>query len=201
MLPLNHLPPPLGAALQQQLRAGETLLWAAQPQAVLFARSGFMLAAFGALGALVGLYMLSPVLGSDGLPPFPWALIPLAGLVPVAVSLALVAHPLRLRRAAQCMLYALTDQRALFISNGPRPSTRSMTPAEITSLECTAGADGAGNLILRRQLVRYRNGRTGYQMDGFLAVADVERVHTLLKQVLRQHGHGNGAAFPSPRAL
>lgn len=168
---------------QQEMRPGERLIWADRPAPRRMVLSGLVLTAFGAVFAGFAAFWIAAAssMVPDDFGVF--AYFPLFGIPFLLIGLAIMLAPVWIWMTAKKTIYAISSDR-LVIMIGRR--VRSIEPDEIESLERREDADGGGDIIFRRDLVRSHSrhhGRTRERKVGFFGIAEVRRVEDEIRRL------------------
>jgi hypothetical protein len=186
MMGISSLPQDLQQRLQSELKMGESIAWAGQPNAEQYMKSGFKIWFFFVPWTAFSLFWIAGAFGFR-MPRFDsgWSLFPLFGLPFLFIGLAGLSAPFWMRRSARSIVYAVTNQRAISISGTKTISVKSYLPSQLGSIERTERQNGAGDLILR--LTQYQNsrGNTQTQQDGFYSIENVHEVERLLEKLVQ----------------
>lgn len=168
---------------QREMRPGERLIWADRPAPGRMVLSGLVLTAFGSVFAGFAAFWIagaaSATSGDSGV----FAFFPLFGIPFLLVGLAIMLAPLWIWMSAKKTIYAISSDRLVIIM-GRR--VRSFEPDEIDSLERREKADGSGDIIFRRDLVRSHSrhhGRTRERKIGFIGIPEVRRVEDEIRRL------------------
>lgn len=176
-LPLPNpmmLPPALQQALLSELRPSETLLWLDQPNAGRMARGSIGAVLFAIPWTAFSIFWM-------------WAashgslLFALFGVPFVLIGLGMLTSPIWVRRAAKMTAYALTDKRAIIITQKFRSlNVTSYTPEQLQSMEREQRADDSGSLVFERKLDEDNSRNTMNNARGFLHIEHVKAVEQLI---------------------
>jgi len=182
--------------IQEELREGETLLWAGRPLVREWVKNpwffmGILFTAFAGFaiyGVLIGL--LKARGGSQGAD----VILLFLGVF-LLVGIALLCSPLWQLRSLKRTLYALTDQRAIIWSEHFMASPRVTSYGKdlLSGMASKIHADGSGHLVFERQQhvspasfsvpLNFGPGAHGV---GFIWIERVRDVETLIRErVLR----------------
>ena len=162
--------------LREELTAHEKIIWEGQPQLGWLFLLALPLAFIGLTLGIVSFFWAVGIRNDLG------AVLSLPILL---VSVAMVLSPVWFVWRGMGTMYVITNQRAIVCEPLliPGLSIRSYPPAMLTRLIRNQRSDGSGDLIfeeVRRPRLRDRR----IARRGFLAVADVRRVETLLRETL-----------------
>jgi hypothetical protein len=134
-----------------ELQEGEKILWTGKPEAaVVFTAGDFFLVPFSLMWGGFAIFWESMALfaffGSDR---DPAALIfPLFGIPFVLIGLYFIfGRFLYKKKRKEMTFYALTDSRAIILTNWPRQRMESVNLKQISSLQKSAGKKGIGNVV------------------------------------------------------
>ncbi len=182
------LPPAVAALAKAELNAGERVRWSDQPIPALYARRSLALALFGIPFTAFSVFWMAAASGfkAPELSRGGFSFFPLFGLPFLLVGASLLLSPLWMRLAARRTAYVLTDRRAIVFSAKllGATSVRSFEPSSLKDLERIQRTDGSGDLVFERIQQRDSDGNTRTTDVGFLAIADVKKVETLVKQLV-----------------
>ena len=186
MMGISALPQHLQQRLRAELKPGESLAWAGQPNPERYMKSGFKLWFFFIPWTAFALFWIAGAAGFR-LPRFDsgWSLFPLFGLPFLLVGLGGLSAPFWLRRKARSIIYAVTDQRAMSIEGAKSITVKSFLPSDIGDVERTEHQDGSGDLILRSESYKDSEGDRQTRQHGFFAVDDVRHVGNLVENLAR----------------
>lgn len=175
------LPPLLQQRVAGELRAGEKLLWAAQPLPRLYRRQAIGLVLFGLPWTGFAVFWVWGASQGAQHAPGPFMLFPLFGLPFVLIGLGMLTSPFWLQRKAQRSLYAITNQRAIVFDaklfGGQR--VQSFSPDRLTAMTREERADGSGDLIFEQFQQRAGSGTTTVRR-GFVGVERVREVEEVI---------------------
>jgi len=186
MANISTLPPHLQQRLEAELKPGESLAWAGQPNPNRYMRTGFKEWLFFIPWTAFALFWMARasdvwVSGSG----IEWKEFPFLGLPFLLIGLGGLAYPLWMRRRAISMIYAISNQRAIAIE-GEKPITVvSYRALDITSIERTEHQDGSGNVVLWTEHYRDSDGYRQTRQHGFFAIDDVRHVARLAERLTR----------------
>src|SRR5512139_1652604 len=114
MMSIYNLPQQLQQRLRAELKPGESIAWAGQPNPDRYMKSGFKLWLFFIPWTAFSLFWIA---GASGfrMPQFNsgWSLFPLFGLPFLLIGLGGLSSPLWLRLKARSTIYAITNRRAI----------------------------------------------------------------------------------------
>jgi hypothetical protein len=188
VLTVSDLPEHLQQRLRAELKPGESVSWASQPNVDRYMKAGFKLWFFFIPWTAFALFWIA---GASGfrMPKFEggWSLFPLFGLPFLLIGIGGLSSPLWLRRKARSIVYAITNQRALVIEGAKSITVKSYRVADITDLERTEHTDGTGDLVLRTERYHDSDGDRQTRRHGFFAIENVRRVERLIEQLIQEH--------------
>lgn len=186
MTSIFDLPEPLQQRLRAELKPGESVAWASQPNADRYMKSGFKLWFFFIPWTAFALFWIA---GASGfrMPKFDgaWSLFPLFGLPFLLIGIGGLGSPLWLRRKAGSIIYAITSQRAIVIEGAKSITVKSYAAVDIADLERTEHPDGSGDLVLRSEHYRDSDGDRQSKRHGFFAVENVRHVEHLIENLIQ----------------
>ncbi len=176
------------------LDPGERLIWAGRPNALRYAfRKSTLTFLFGLLFFGFSLFWVYGATNQSGLP------FALFGAPFVVVGLGLVLSPLwhfvRGRRAA----YLLSDRRAVIDISGFLPKRISVPLSQVSFVELKSSSSGFGDVIFR-EIVTSSGEGSSVMRDGFMAVAEADRVERLLRTAIDKLGRAGTAPAQSTGA-
>lgn len=182
------LPDHLQRRLQTELRPGEAITWAGQPNPGRHMKSGFKLWYFFLPWTAFALFWMAAASGFK-LPRFEdgWSLFPLFGLPFLLIGLGGLSAPFWLRRKARSIIYAITNQRALTIEGSKSITIKSYLASDIVGIERTEHQDGSGDLILRTEQYRDSDGGRQTKQYGFFSINEVRKAERLLETLIRNN--------------
>ena len=188
MSPFAPATPP---AIQNELDAGERILWTAQPDAARLKQRALGTAAIGVLALAFMLFWLwgasTPLrtqLGRGVSPDSNAIIFPACGLIGLAFAVLLMLAPWLEGAKAPRTFYALTDKRALIVIEGGRTQVKSVAPSEF-SLQRNDNSDGRGDLVLKREVSGGGRNRTVEEI-GFFGIENVREVERLARELAQK---------------
>jgi hypothetical protein len=179
--PLADLPPIL--AIQREMRRGERPVWAERPvpgtaRRLTFARlrlgvlfTGFACLWTAAAFAIVG----AGDFGTFG------ALFPLFGIPFIVAGLFIMASAVNVARRLNSIVYGISTERVLIVSDRPRYSMRAVDLAALTGSERVERKDGTGDLALVDG-----HGAYGGKREWLFGVPDIARVSHEFEKLRRE---------------
>jgi hypothetical protein len=188
MMGMSSLPQDMQQRLQSELKVGESIVWAGQPNPEQYMKTGFKAWFFFIPWTAFSLFWIA---GASGfrMPRFDsgWSLFPLFGLPFLFIGLAGLSTPFWMRRMARSMVYAVTNQRAISISGIKTINVKFYMPSQMGSIERTERQNGTGDLILRLTQYQDSRGNTQNQQDGFYSIENVHEVERLLEKLVQEN--------------
>lgn len=173
--------------LQNELDAGETLLWQGAPDPARLAQRNLWQAAFGgcftcfALFWMGGAFFISSMIaGATG-----WRLLsafPLFGLIFLVVGLGLLFSPLTAMKRGSSTVYAVTDRRLIVLESG---KVLSYSPSDLQTLERRDTPDGRGDLVFQRRTSYSSEGHSSVREIGFFGIPNPREVERLVRAHLK----------------
>jgi hypothetical protein len=182
------LTPDLQRRLNDELRAGERIVWSAQPLPRLYRWSSIGIVLFGIPWTAFAIFWMAAAgwgTWKAGNTPGPFKLFPLFGLPFVLIGFGMLSSPFWMSRAARRTVYAITNQRAITIEGQAfgRVKVQSFLPDRLVAMSRTQRPDGSGDLIFEE--VRERSGSSTTTVQrGFKAIAGVREVEDLILKTL-----------------
>lgn len=174
--------------VEAELESGERLLWWARPLAGRLAIRALPLVLFGIPWTAFALFMQGQGLRD----PFLF----LFGLPFVLIGLGMLTAPYWAWRKALRTVYAITDGRAIIFSAGLWAAVRirSFGPAALADLKRKQRADGSGDIIFHREYSIDNEGDRRQKEIGFVGVANVRDVETMLRALAETSASAAGEA-------
>ena len=164
--------------VRDEMTAGEKVVWEGHPQLGWMFLLSLPLAFVGFAAGIISLmWIASASSGND--------LLALFGLPFLLASAAMVLSPVWFVWRGMGTAYVITNRRAIVCQPLliPGVQVRSYPPSALQQIIRNQRGDGSGDLIFEE--VRRTRGRDRRSVRrGFLAVADVRRVETLLRETL-----------------
>ena len=181
---VSDLPPHLQERLRAELKPGEAISWAGQPNPDRYMKSAFKIWFFFIPWTAFSLFWMAGASGFE-IPRFDagLSLFPLFGLPFLLIGIAGLSSPLLLRRKAHSTVYAITNQRAISIEGHKSISVKSYPASNIANIERIEHPDGSGDLVLRTEHYRDSDGDRRTSRHGFFALDNVKRVQGFLERL------------------
>src|SRR5262249_33671508 len=114
--------------------------------------------------------------------PFPFWMV---GIPFVLVGASMVLSPIWYFWRAGRTTYILTDQRAIIDVSGPFPHRTSVPLSQVPFIETRQSFGGFGD-VLFQEPIRTAYNRGMMQRDGFVAIAEPDRVEQLLRSAMEK---------------
>lgn len=178
---------------QSELQSGESLSWAGVANPGRAALMGIPVALFGVPFAGFALFWMSMAFrtthaasrGAHAAFASGFSIFPLFGLPFLLIGLAIVLAPLWAFLKAKSTVYAVTNHRVMVISGSRNRSVKSLTSADIVSVEHRERPDGSGDIMLTTNAII----RTGNNMSSQMRVTlcGVPNVKQVADQVIALH--------------
>ena len=180
--------PLIPPAIQNELDAGERVLWTAQPDAARLKQRARGTAAMGVLAFAFMLFWLwgasTPLrtqLGAGKSPDLPAMLFSAFGLIGLAFTVLLMISPWLEGAKAPRTFYALTDKRALIVVEGGRTKVKSVMPSEF-SLQRNDSSNGRGDLVLKCEVSGGGRNRTVEEI-GLFGIENAREIERLAREL------------------
>jgi hypothetical protein len=109
---------------------------------------------------------------------------PLFGLPFLFVGLGIVLAPLWAYLKGRSTVYAVTNQRVMVISGNGTRSVKSLTPADIVSVDHRERPDGSGDVVICTNGIVRTNNSTSQVKVALLGIPNVKEV---AQQVMALH--------------
>jgi hypothetical protein len=178
---------------QSELQSGESLYWTGTADPVRASVAVLPAAIFGipfagfALFWITQAYHATSAMSKSSNNAFAhgFQVFPLFGLPFLFVGLGIILAPLWAFLKGGNTVYAVTNQRVMIISGGSTRSVKSITPADILSIDHRERPDGSGDIvILTTGLVRSNNNLVSPVKVALFGVQNVKQV---AQQVMTLH--------------
>jgi hypothetical protein len=172
------LTPELHRRLNDEMRAGERIVWSGQPLPRLYQWSSIGVVLFGIPWTAFAIFWIAAAgwgtWFSGHAAPGPFKLFPLFGVPFVLIGFGMLSSPLWMSRAAKRTVYAITNQRAITIEGQMfgRVKVQSFAPDRLLAMSRTQRPDGSGDLIFEESRERHGSSTTTIRR-GFKAVEHV----------------------------
>jgi hypothetical protein len=181
----SQLPEPVRRMLQAELQPGESIRWLAQPIPKRLAMTSLPIVLFAVPWTAFAVFWVWGAANSTcSSPSLEARLFPLFGVPFVLVGLGMFASPFWLMRAAKRTVYAVSDRRALVVSQRWSLPVRSFEPEKLCDLRRDQHGDGSGNLVFGQDIVATRNGSRAVDY-GFMAVPNVREAEEFVRALAR----------------
>jgi hypothetical protein len=184
----SSLPDHLSRRLRAELRPGESITWAAQPNPSRHMKSGFKLWYFFIPWTAFALFWIVAASGFR-LPRFDegWSFFPLFGFPFLLIGLGGLSAPIWLRRKAHSIVYALTNQRAITIEGSKSITVKYYMASDIVGVERTEHQDGSGDIVLKTEHYRDSDGDSRTRQYGFFAIDEVRKAERLVEALIHNN--------------
>jgi hypothetical protein len=181
---ISTLSEPLQQRLRSELSTGESLVWVGQPNPARALKSAILSTIFFIPWTAFSLFWIAGASGFK-MPTFDtgWSLFPLFGTPFLLIGIWGLSAPLRARRDARYIIYALTNQRALAIEGVKTITVKSYLPGDIVDVVRTEHKDGSGDLVLRQESYKDSDGDSRNRRHGFFGIDGVRQVEKLVRNL------------------
>lgn len=192
----DRLPADLDALARDELARGETVEWAAQPDARRAALGGLAVWLFAIPWTTFSLFWTA--MAGSGIDD--WTslqiLFPLFGTPFILIGLAMLSTPWWAWRGARRTLYVVTDRRAiLFEASGLRAiGVRTFRPEALHDVRRTERPDGSGSLVFSQTAGRDSDGDRTLTTVGFANVRDVREAEAAVRALADAAGDAGASA-------
>ena len=185
---MSELPEPLMQKLRTELRAGEKIVWAAQPIAGQMMKTSFWLWLFFIPWTLFSLFWTA---GANG---FQWpdfshwhifSFFPLFGLPFIFIGLCGLSTPFWIQNKAKKTVYAVTNLRLLICVFGKTINIQAFHPKDVTHINRLEKPNGSGDLYFLTQHWLDSDGDARTLKEGFKAVRDVKNVERIIEDFIK----------------
>lgn len=175
--------------IQQELEAGEILLWAGAPNPKRHLWTNLPIVLFGIPWTAFSIFWVVMAFSMGGhAPNEPTGFrifFPLFGVPFILIGLGLLSTPYWAYRNALNTAYAVTSKRLIILVNGKSRRVQSFLPADIGLLERSEKQDGSGDLIFSRKTSSDGDGGRTTQSIGFMGIPDARRVEQIVRDNLQ----------------
>jgi hypothetical protein len=178
---------------QSELQSGESLLWTGEINsgraaimalpAALFGIPFAGFALFWMTTAYRGTSHISHNAGSFG---SAFKVFPLFGVPFLLIGLGMVLSPLWVYLKGRTGVYAITNQRVMVITGSRSRAVRSITPADIASVDHREKPDMTGDVLIRTNAMQRMNNTMSQVTVGLYGVANVKEVARLVMNLHTQ---------------
>jgi len=120
-----------------------------------------------------------------------FAVFPLFGLPFLIIGLGVILAPLWAYLKGLSTVYAVTNQRVMLITGGNTRSVKSVTPADIVSVDHRERPDGSGDIVILTTAQTRTNNSVSQVKVGLFGVPNVREV---ARQVMNLHTQQRPAA-------
>lgn len=160
------------------LDRGERLIWAANPDPLRYALGKAAgMAIGGVLFLAFSLFWVATAAQAPGQ-------FYLFGVPFVLIGLALVLSPAFYYWRAPNVAYVLTDRRAVIDVQGPFGSRVSVPLDQVPFVNLKGVSNGVGHVMFQEHIRRGRRGRTYTTQDGFMAIAEPDKVERQMREAI-----------------
>lgn len=183
---LPTLPIKLQTKVNGEIKPGEGVFWAGQPNPNRRMLSGFFMWLFFIPWTAFAVFWVAMAGGLqllDGTLKGGFSFFPLFGLPFILIGLGGLTSPIWMRINALRTAYVITNQRVIVISGIFNTKYRSYYPAQIQFIERKERGDGSGDLIFSRETTRDSQGSNRTTEEGIYAVPNVKAVEAHLEQL------------------
>jgi len=176
---------------QSELQSGESIYWTGTADPARAALSALPAMIFGipfagfALFWINGAYQASSHISkSPNAFAKSFSVFPIFGLPFLFVGLGIVLAPLWAYLKGRSTVYAVTNQRVMVISGNGTRSVKSLTPADIVSVDHRERPDGSGDVVICTNGILRSNNSTSQVKVALLGIPNVKEV---AQQVMALH--------------
>jgi Bacterial PH domain len=176
---------------QSELQSGESIYWTGTADPARAALSALPAALFGIPFAGFSLFWINGAYqASSHISKSPnafakgFSVFPLFGLPFLFVGLGIVLAPLWAYLKGRSTVYAVTNQRVMVISGNGTRSVKSLTPADIVSVDHRERPDGSGDVVICTSGILRTNNSTSQVKVALLGIPNVKEV---AQQVMALH--------------
>src|SRR4029077_6481957 len=178
---------------QSELQSGESLYWAGTADPLRAAVAALPAALFGipfagfALFWVTQAYHATSAMSKSSSNAFTngFRVFPLFALPFLFVGLGIILAPLWAFLKGGSTVYAVTNQRVMIISGGGNRSVKSVTPADIVSIDHRERPDGSGDIVITTNAVVRSSNNFASPLK--VALCGVPNVKQVVQQVMQLH--------------
>lgn len=178
---------------QSELQSGESLCWAGTADPIRAAVAALPAALFGipfagfALFWVTQAYRATSAMSHSSHNAFAsgFRVFPLFGLPFLFVGLGIILAPLWVFLKGSNTVYAVTNQRVMVISGGTTRSVKSITPADIISIDHRERPDGSGDIVIQTTGIIRSNNNLASPVK--VALFGIQNVKQVAQQVMTLH--------------
>lgn len=183
---------------QSELQPGESLYWTGTADPRRSALMALPATLFGIPFAGFALFWITAAYhGTQGLSKsgnsftHVFSFFPLFGVPFLLVGLGVILAPLWVYLKGLSTVYAVTNQRVMIITGGSSRSVKSVTPADIVSVDHRERPDGSGDIVILTTAQTRMNNSVSQVKVGLFGVSNVKEV---ARQVMNLHTQQHPAA-------
>jgi hypothetical protein len=177
---------------QSELQSGESLYWTgtADPRRAAIATLPATL--FGVPFALFAFFWITQAYhatnamskSSSNAFTNGFRVFPLFGLPFLLIGLLIILAPLGAFLKGASTVYAVTNQRVMIVTGGSTRSVKSITPADIVSIDHRERPDGSGDIVIQTTGITRTNNSTSQIKVALFGIPNVKQV---AQQVMTLH--------------
>lgn len=188
MTNISDLPQHLQQRLRAELKPGESITWAGQPNPNRFMKSRFPFWFIFIPWIPFSLFWIARAFNFQ-MPNFDsgWSLFPIYELLFLLFGLAGLHSSLWLRRKARSTIYAVTNHCVISIEGAKSITVKSYMASDLVDIERTEHPDGRGDLVLQSERYRDSDGELQTRDHGFFAIDNVRRVESIIENLVRMN--------------
>lgn len=191
-----NLPSEIQSKINQELKRGEVVRWAGQPNLEKFistAKAGrFLIWLFFIPWTAFSMFWIAGAAGfkiPDFSEPSFQLFFPLFGLPFLFIGICGLALPfwlpVYLKNKAANIIYVITNLRAIIVDGDKSIKYKSYYPRQLQNMERTENPDGSGNITLTKNTDTETGINKNLKADSFLAIENVKKVASLLEDLAR----------------
>jgi Bacterial PH domain len=177
---------------QSELQSGESLYWTGTADPVRASLSALPAALFGipfagfAIFWITQAYHATSMMSKSAHNSFAsgFRVFPLFGLPFLLIGLGIVLAPVWALLKSGSTVYAVTNQRVMIISGGSTRSVKSVTPADIVSIDHRERPDGSGDIVIQTTGTMRTNNSVSQVKVALFGIPNVKQV---AQQILTLH--------------
>lgn len=182
----ENIPQELLERVQNELEAGERIVWGGMPIPRFFTGASWFAVLFAIPWTGFSVFWMCMAAGFNqgggGGGGFE-ILFALFGVPFVLIGLAMLLTPVWVYRAAKRTVYVLTDRRAITFEGGFRLKVRSYASKDLTRVYRVENRDGTGDVLFAQRNYRDSDGDRRVEELGFRQIDHVKEVERLVRQL------------------
>ena len=164
--------------IRSELKPGESIVWAGQPDSVEYMKSSILGFLFFIPWTAFSIFWIAGASGFE-IPDFSkggFAYFPLFGLPFLLIGIWGLSSPLREKLKAKNVIYAITTQRVIIIEGSRSTSYKSYYPDQLKNIERIQKNNSFGSIYFQQIPYTDSDGDKRYKKVGFVGISNVQAV-------------------------